>query len=87
LQEWYTRGIGGKLINIVETENVSIDKNIMGKLLIVEYTSKRKRILQRILITRYEDKILVLECGSTVKKFYKYSEVFNNVMGSIIFEK
>jgi len=86
-KEWYIRGIGCNFGDIVETKNVKISGRVKGRLLIFEYNNKkRKKILQRILIAEYKNKILVIECSSTLKNFYKLNNTFNTVMGSLIFK-
>lgn len=87
IRDWYLTSIGRRVNKIVETGNVSINRGITGRLYIIEFSKRRKRLLRRILITRYNNKILVVECGTTVRQFYNYSEIFNNVMGSIIFNE
>ncbi len=87
IKDWYLTGLGRRANKIIETEEISINRGVKGRLYIIEFRKHRKRMLRRILVSRYNDKILVVECGSSVKKFYNYSEIFNNVMGSILFNE
>jgi len=87
IRDWYLTSIGKKVTRIVETGDISINQGITGRLYIIEFSKRRRRLLRRILIARYNNNILVIECGTTVRQFYNYSEIFNNVMGSIIFNE
>ncbi len=87
IRDWYLTSIGSRVNKIIETGNVSINRGVTGRLYIIEFSKRRRRLLRRILITRYNNKILVIECGTTVSQFYNYNSIFNNVMGSIIFNE
>ncbi|MCP4130370.1 MAG: hypothetical protein GY754_05265 [bacterium] len=83
-KKWYTKGIGRRLSEIIETKAITINKNITGKLLIFEYVSRGRRVLQKILLARFNETLLVIECSSPIKSFYKHDETFNIVMGSLM---
>lgn len=83
--DWYTKGIGARAFEIIETGEVAIDRETKGKLLLLEYSSRGRKIIQRVLIVRHKNILLTIECSGTVDQFYRYSEVFNTVMGSLIF--
>ena len=82
-KDWYTEGIGSGLKEIVDQDNITIGKNINGRLLVFEFYSKGRRLLQRIMIARYNNKQVVIECGSPVNLFYKHNDTFDTLMKSI----
>jgi len=83
--DWYIKGVGARPFEIIETGEVAIDRETKGKLLLLEYSSRGRKIVQRVLIARHKNILLTIECSGTVGQFYRYSEVFNTVMGSLIF--
>jgi hypothetical protein len=84
-KDWYLRGRGSAYTDIIEKEDIDLGGNAKGKLIILEYTSGGRRIIQRILIARNSETMVVIECAATIDSFYKYSDIFNTVMGSLIF--
>lgn len=87
LAEWYFTGRGRRVNRIIKTKEVPLYRGVKGRLYILEYTRHRKRMLSRLLITCYDDNILTVECGSSLKRFYRYSGLFNTVMGSLLFKE
>jgi hypothetical protein len=80
---WYTDKIGKNIWVITETENSHQEKNLTGKLIVFQYDAGCGKILQRILISKTNNFIYVVECRSPLNLFKNYTDTFNTVMGSI----
>jgi hypothetical protein len=81
--DWYISGLGFHLLKILETKSIVIEHDIVGKVLLFEYTAKPVRMLQRVLVAKLGDTIVVIECFAAVNEFRKHTESFNAVMGSL----
>ncbi|MFH0974836.1 MAG: hypothetical protein V1874_03530 [Spirochaetota bacterium] len=81
-ETWDLRKIDPKLSKIIETEKITVKKNITGKLLIFEYRSKKNDILQRTLITLNNKIIYIVECKSPRFNFSKYEDIFTTALAS-----
>jgi hypothetical protein len=81
-KSWNLWKIDSRLNKIIETENIQVSKNIEGKLLVFEYRKGKNTVLQRVLITRSNDSIFIIECRAPVYSFYKYDAIFNNALAS-----
>ncbi len=81
-KSWDLRRIDPLLSKILETEKIKIKKNVRGKLLIFEYRSKRKKILQRTMISRNGDMIYIVDCKAPLRQFYRYETIFNVALSS-----
>jgi hypothetical protein len=81
-ETWDLRKIDPKLSKIIETEKITIKKNITGKLLIFEYRSKKNDILQRTLISVNNKIIYIIECKSPRFTFNKYEDIFTTALAS-----
>jgi hypothetical protein len=79
---WNLWEIDPGLNRIITSGDITIKKNITGKLFLFEYRSKRNKILQRTLITKNGNITYVIECKSTLKNFYRYEKSFNIAMSS-----
>jgi hypothetical protein len=84
-RDWYMKDRGLLQQEIVEKKDVPIHGNARGRILLLEYTQRGERILQKVLIVRNKSLLLIVECRSTLNLYYRYSEIFENVSGSIIF--
>ncbi|MBN2160672.1 MAG: hypothetical protein JW807_14885 [Spirochaetes bacterium] len=83
-KRWYARGTGG-IMNIVESREIAAGKNVTVKVLVFDYTHRGKRMIQRTMLTKYNENIMVVECRAPVKSYGKYTGVFNMVMSSVDF--
>lgn len=83
--KWNLRGIDPRLNKIIETEKITIKKNVQGKLLVFEYRSGKGTMLQRSLVTVNGGIVYILECKSTLKNFYRFDAIFNAVFSSFNF--
>lgn len=81
--EWYIKGVGKRLLRIIETKNILIEKDIVGKVILFGYLDHHGNALQRVLIAKYLDNLIIIECKATLAYFKKYTETFNVVMGSL----
>ena len=79
---WDLRKIDPGLHKIIETEKITIKKNVTGKLLIFEYRSQKNKFLQRALITLNNGIIYIIECRSPQDIFYKYDDIFTTALAS-----
>ena len=79
---WNLRKIDPQLNKIIETEKISVKKNVIGKLLVFEYRSRRNRMIQRTMITKNEDTVYIIDCRAPLKSFYGYDRVFNIALSS-----
>ncbi len=84
-RDWYMKDRGVLQREIVEIKDIPIHGSARGRMLLLEYTQRGERILQKVLIVRNKGLLLVVECRSTLKLYYRYSEIFENVSGSILF--
>lgn len=82
-KNWLTNGLGYSVIKILETKEITFNKGINGKLIVIEYTMDKQRMLHRILLTNIKNNLLVVECYTTLNTFYKYSRLFDAVMSSL----
>ena len=85
-RDWCIDGIGRSLNEIIDRENIRISKDINGRLIIFEYTAG-KPVLQRVMIARFNNSQVVIECLSPTRLFPDYVDVFNTVMRSIDIQK
>ena len=83
--QWDLRNIDPGLNKILETKNIEIKKNVVGKLLVFEYRSNRKNILNRVMVTRNGAITYIIECKSTINKFYQYDNIFTTALSSFSF--
>jgi hypothetical protein len=82
-EEWYTQGRGLRVRRIVETKSLLLEKDMVGKILLFEYGQGNRRLLQRVLISRFGDSLITVECRAPVERFSRYTEIFTVVMGSL----
>ncbi len=83
--KWNLRDIDSRLNKIIETGNITVTKNIAGKLMVFEYAQERRDILQRTLVTVNGGIIYIVECKAPVASFYRYEDIFNNAFSSFAF--
>jgi hypothetical protein len=83
--KWNLRDIDSRLNKIIETGNITVTKNIAGKLMVFEYVQERRDILQRTLVTVNGGIIYIVECKAPVARFYRYEDIFNNAFSSFSF--
>jgi len=81
-RSWNLRAIDPLLNKILETEKISVKKNVTGKLLVFEYRSRCSKILQRTMITRSDTTVYIIDCKSPVGSFYRNEEAFNIALSS-----
>ncbi len=81
-RKWNLWAIDPLLNQIIETEKITIKKNIRNKLLVFEYRSNKNKMLQRTLITQSGDTIYIVDCKSPVRSFYKNEKYFNIALSS-----
>jgi hypothetical protein len=84
-RSWNLRAIDPLLNKIIETEKITIRKNVSGKLLVFEYRSRNRKILQRTMITRNDATIYIVDCKGPVRSFYRNEESFNIALSSFKF--
>lgn len=82
-KEWYLNNIGNSMMEIIETDTVKIKKEIEGKLIVFEYMSKQGKMMQRVLIARIKENIIVIECKAEFQQFYKFAPTFDRTMSSL----
>ncbi len=82
-EKWYTSGRNFSIRRIIESKNVLLEKNMVGKILLFEYGPGGSRILQRVLISKFSDTLIIVECRAPVSTYYRYSDTFTTVMGSL----
>lgn len=80
--KWSLRNIDSRLNEIIETERIEIKKNVTGKLLVFEFRSNKKNLLQRTMITINNGIVYIIECKSPLKTFYEYEDIFTIAMAS-----
>jgi hypothetical protein len=83
--QWDLQNIDPKLNKIIETKNIEIKKNVVGKLLVFEYRSNKKNILNRVMITQNDIITYIIECRSTIDRFYQYDNIFTIALSSFSF--
>ena len=79
---WYFTGYGRWYRKIIETKTISIKNKAKGKLHVFAYTQRGIRILQRLLVFEHKKNMIIIECKAPLSVFYRYSPVFDTVMGS-----
>jgi len=79
----YVRRIGHDIRSIIETKEIQAGTDATVKLLVFDYSSRIGRMLQRTMLMKYGDKLLVVECRAPVRSFGKYTDMFNTIMSSV----
>ena len=79
----YVRVIGHEIRSIIETKEIPAGTDATVKLLVFDYSSRIGRMLQRTMLMKYSDKLLVVECRAPVRSFGRYTDLFNTVMSSV----
>jgi hypothetical protein len=82
---WYLKGFGSRLLKIIATKELSVGNNILCKILVFEYTHREGSFLQRAMLFKYADNLLLIECRAPVRNFSRYTDLFNTVMASVKF--
>ncbi|MBN1534644.1 MAG: hypothetical protein JXA20_18375 [Spirochaetes bacterium] len=82
-EEWYTQGRGLHIRRIIETKSLLLEKDMVGKILLFEYSQGNRRLLQKVLISKFGDSLVTVECRAPVVRYHRYSDVFTVVMGSL----
>ena len=82
-EEWYIEGKGYWLRRIVETKNLVLGNDMVAKLLLFEYQDKQKTVLDRVLISKFDERLIIIECKAPVSVYQRYSDIFTAVMGSL----
>ncbi len=82
-KEWYIKGTGRNLKLILEKNNVHVSSKIDSRLVVFQYSRRNRKILNRMLISRFGNVVQVIQCSAPVAAFYKYDAVFNRVMRSL----
>lgn len=82
LNTWDLRKIDPRLNKIIETEKIKVKKNIIGKILIFEYQSRKNNFLQRTLVTINNGIIYIIDCRAPQYSFYKYEDIFTTAIAS-----
>ncbi len=77
------RGIGHDFRSIIETKEIQAGSDATIKILVFDYSSRIGRMLQRTMLMKQSDKLLVVECRAPVRSFGKYTDLFNTVMSSV----
>jgi hypothetical protein len=79
----YVMGIGHEIRSIIETKEIPAGTDATVKLIVFDYSSRIGRMLQRTMLMKYSDTILVVECRAPVRTFGRYTDLFNTVMSSV----
>jgi hypothetical protein len=69
--------------SIIETKEIQAGTDTAIKLIVFDYSSGMGRMLQRTMLMKHDDKLLVVECRAPVRSFGKYTDLFNTVMSSV----
>jgi hypothetical protein len=83
---WLTFNIdnaGITLKKIINEKELKLEKSITGKLLVFQYRKDNITVLSRVMLARFNDTQLVVECRSPIASFYRYDAVFDIVMSSL----
>lgn len=84
-RQWRTVEIGRRVMKIIETDELRAAEEVFFKLLLFEYPGRKGRMLQRSLLVRYGDRLLIVECRAPVGAFSRHSAAFNRAMSSVEF--
>jgi hypothetical protein len=82
-EKWYVKGIGGGLMNIIETREVQAGRDATIKLIVFQFSRRGTTLLQRSMLMKYRDNLLVVECRAPVGSFSRQTDLFNMVMSSV----
>lgn len=82
-RRWYVNKVGAGFRKIIETKEIPAGDNVAIKTLVFDYPSRAGRMLQRIMLMKYGENILAVECRAPVKVFARYTDRFNAVMSSV----
>jgi hypothetical protein len=82
-RKWYVKGIGGSLMSIIETREARAGRDATIKLIVFQYSKNGATLLQRSMLMKYGDNLLILECRAPVGSFSAFTDLFNRVMSSI----
>ena len=81
-RRWNLRSIDPLLNNIIETGKIRIRKKVRDSLLVFEYRSNNKKMLQRTMISQNGNVIYIVDCKSPSDNFYKDEKYFNIALSS-----
>jgi len=82
-KKWYLKGIGGSLMSIIETKEVRAGRDATIKLIVFQYRKGDATLLQRSMLMKYGDNLLVVECRAPIGSFSRHTDLFNGVMSSV----
>lgn len=82
-KKWYVRGIGNRFTKIIETRELASADDVTIKVIVFDYTARGTRMLQRTMLSKWGDAILVIECRAPLRSFSRYTDQFNLVMSSV----
>lgn len=83
INEWYSEGTVSKMKLILEKKKFKLNESTDSRLLVFQYRIGKRKMLKRMTIIDTGSVIVVMECSSPVKTFYKYDRLFNAVLRSI----
>jgi hypothetical protein len=86
-KNWIISDKGYNLNVILDSKKHKTSAKISGRLIIFDYYSKKVHMLERIFISEFQDKIIVIKCESKLSTFYNHNKIFNDVMESLLVVK
>ncbi len=81
----YLKGFGTGLLKIIATRELAVGTDILCKILVFEHRQRSGRILQRAMLLKHGDDLLLIECRAPTGNFSRNTETFNTVMASVNF--
>ncbi len=77
------RAIGGRVLKIIETREMAAGSGITVKYFVFDYYFRGTRMLQRTMLSKYGDRLLVIECRAPLGSFARHTDSFNLVMSGV----
>jgi len=81
--DWYIQGMGYDLKEIIDTNSLQDENNLVQKILIFEYTYRQKKIMQKVYLCELNDMMVAIECRTRKNFFYQLNKTFNTVIHSL----
>lgn len=80
----YARRVGTGVVRVdLESASLTLQEGVTGRIYLVEYGPRGKRVLQRSHLSCHAGIVLVIECAAPVDLYDGYYSLFNAVMGNL----
>lgn len=82
-RRWHARTVGAGYLKVIESKEIETGGDVAIRIHVVDYRSRRGKMLQRTMLMKYGDSLLSVECRAPLKIFARHTEKFDAVMSSV----